>query len=212
MADRGGKARAGRPGAPSDLTLLAQAALGGSSDDRDRFVEACWRYAYAAAIRFRRTHQGAEDSAQDAALAVSGLLDRKPPELKPESVSAFISVVVLRGAHAAAKRQLREASVAGHAAPAREAADSALEVATTEWARRVRDAVSRLPERLRRVVELEYWGDLSTREIARELGRSQSSVMRLLREAETALGDELRGLDDTDDDRGDTTLRQRDRT
>jgi len=53
MADHGRKARAGRPGAPSDLTLLAQAALTGSSDARDRFLVACRQYAYAAAIRER---------------------------------------------------------------------------------------------------------------------------------------------------------------
>jgi RNA polymerase sigma factor (sigma-70 family) len=192
-----------------DLTGLARAALGGSSDDRDRFLKACWQYAYAVAIWFGRKHQGAEDSAQNAALAVNGLFDTKT--IKAEAVGGLIRVLVLRHVYGAAQRRLREATVAGHQAPASEEPDSAIEVETAEWARRVLDAVDKLPQPLQRVIRLRYWDGMSTRGIALELGVPQTSIMRLLGEAEAALKSALRGLDDADDDRGDTPPCQRGR-
>jgi RNA polymerase sigma factor (sigma-70 family) len=205
------RGEATRVGSAESLTQLARAALTGSTADHDAFLGACWQYAYAAAMRLRRKHQGAEDSAQDAAKAVWDLLKRNPPALKPETVGGLVGVVVLRRAHAAARLRLREASAGDQAATACEAPDTALEAETAEWTRRVRDAVVSLQQPLRRLVELEYWGDLSTREIARETGMSQSSIIRRLAEAEAALKSRLRGLDDADHDRRDSPPRRSDR-
>jgi RNA polymerase sigma factor (sigma-70 family) len=203
LADHGGKARAGRPvGVPSDLSLLARAALTGSNEDRDTFLKACWRYAYAAAKRLGRRHDGAEDGAQDAVLVVRALLEAKPPALAPDSIAGFVSVVVLRNVRLAARRRAREASAAGQTAPARRAPDPALGAETAEWARRVRAAVATLQQPLRRLVELRYWDELSTREIAREVARSQRSVIRLLKDAEILVKSRLRRHDD---DRSDTS-------
>jgi RNA polymerase sigma factor (sigma-70 family) len=209
MADHGRKARAGRPGAPSDLTLLAQAALTGSSDARDRFLVACRQYAYAAAIRFGRKHNGAEDSAQDAVIAVHGLLKTTPPDLKPQTVGALVSVLVLRSARAVAARRARGASTSAQIATAREAPDPAVEVETAEWASAVRDVVEDLPQLLRRLIDLRYGEDLSTREIAQVVGASQRTIIRLLPEAEAAVKGKLRGLDRGDDEGGDTNPRAR---
>lgn len=130
-----------------DLTGLARAALMGSSDDHDRLLNACWQYAYDAAIRFGRKHHGAEDTAQNAAMAVCELLKGRAAALTPDTVGGFVRVHVLRSAHAAAQRRLREASAAGHADPTREEPDSALKVETAEWAHVVRDVVDALPPR-----------------------------------------------------------------
>lgn len=95
-----------------DLTRLARAALAGSIDDRDRFLEACSQYAYDAARRLKRQHHGAEDSAQDTAMAVLRLFRAYPAELQPDTVGAFVRVVVLRSARATAERRAHEAGAA----------------------------------------------------------------------------------------------------
>jgi len=189
-----------------ELTNLARAALVGSSDDRGRFLDACLQYAYAAAIRFGRKHHGAEDSAQEAAIAIERLLATQPPVLMPDTIGALISVVVLRSVRAAAWRRAREANAAAQTITARhQAPDPALEVETAEWAGRVLNAVDKLPQLLHRIVHLRYWDDLSTREIARELGTSHMTIVRLLKEAEHTLRAELQELDGASDERGDTT-------
>jgi len=178
-----------------DLTGLARAALVGSSDDRDRFLNACRQYAFAAAIRFGRRHHGAEDSAQEAVVVVYRLLKLKPPELDPETVGALVHVVVLRHVNrAACSRRLDIKAVRELSAARREAPDVAREIETEELGHQVRAAIETLPQRLRAVIHLRHGEDLSTREIAGEVGRSQRSIIRLLREAEIALKDKLRRL------------------
>jgi len=193
MVDRRspGRGRASRVNSEI-LTQLARAAVKGSNDDRDRFVEACWHYAYDAARRAGRKHHGAEDSAQDAAMAVSNLLERNA--LKPETVGGLIGTLVLRNAYAAARQRLREATIEDQAVPAREAPDTAVAVETAEWAQRVIDAVDALPEPLRRLVALRHWDGRSLDEIARLLGTSRRTISRQLRDAEAALRHALRGL------------------
>jgi RNA polymerase sigma factor (sigma-70 family) len=181
--------------ASEDLTNLARAALAGSSADLDRFISACWQYAYDAATWLKRQHQGAEDSAQDAAMAVLRLLRADPPELDPETVGAFVRVVVLRSARAAAQRRLREADAVTNVVNVRELADPAVAVETAEWAHALRAVVDALPPPLGRLIGLRHGEDLSTREIARQLRVSHMTVARLLREAEDMLRRRLRGLD-----------------
>jgi RNA polymerase sigma factor (sigma-70 family) len=207
MGDRGGKARAGRPGAPSDLTLLAQAARAGSSDDLDSFVKACWQDAYGAAIRFECKHHGAEDSAQEAAIVVYRLLKLKPPKLDPESVGALVRTVVLRHVQQGRTRLLLEAKAMQLALPRREALAAAREVETEEWARRVHAAIATLAQPLRRLIELRHWDGMSTRAVAREVRMSETSIRRLLAEAEAAIEHELRRLAGTEGDAA-TPLRQ----
>jgi RNA polymerase sigma factor (sigma-70 family) len=186
-------------GSSEDLARLARAALAGSADDRETFLKACWQYAYAVAVRFGRKHHGSEDGAQDAVIAVHGLLTTTPPELRPATVGALVSVLVLRSAHAAAERRTRAAGAAEQTATARKAADPAHEVEAADWARAVSDVIDTLPQPLRRLIDLRYGDDMSTRAIARVVGVSQRTIMRLLREAETALKDKLRRLDMRDD-------------
>jgi len=196
LADHGGRPRAGRPvGLPSDLTLLAQAALAGSADDRNRFLDACRRYAYAVAIRFKCGHHGAEDSAQDAVIVVSRLLEMKPPKLAPDSIGALVRMVVLRSVHEAARRRLCETT---RPAPApREAPAAASEAETAEWARRVKKAIARLPPQPRRLVELRYWDGMSCEQIAHEVGKARRSIARWLKQAEAELRSNLlRDLDE----------------
>ena len=188
-----------------DLANLARAALVGSTDGRDGFRHACWQYAYAAAIRFGSKHHGAEDSAQDAAIVVDRLLDARPPAIKPETVAALISIVVLRSVRATAQRRIRETNVAEPTVTAHDTAGCHLEMETAERARSVLDAVDKLPQLLRRMVNLRYWDDLSSRAIARQLGTSHTSIVRLLRKAEDILRVELREFDGADDERADTT-------
>jgi RNA polymerase sigma factor (sigma-70 family) len=193
----------------SDLTNLARAALEGSTDDGGAFLKACWQYAYDAAIRFGRKHHGAEDSAQEALMAVDRLLKLEPPELDPESVGALVRTVVLRHVNEVARRRLLEAKAIQEAsAPRREAPDAPREVETEEWARPVRAAIETLPQPLRRLIELRHWDGLSTREIAREVGSSHTSIVRLLREAEDTLRAALRAENPTASttSSGDTTL------
>jgi RNA polymerase sigma factor (sigma-70 family) len=181
-----------------DLTRLALGVVAGSRQNQkmNAFLAACTQYAYAAAIRLGRKHHGAEDSAQDAAKAVWSLVVRNA--LKPETIGGLIGTLVLRNAYAAAQRRLREASIAGRANLAREAPDSALEVETAEWAQGVRDAVEALPEPLRGLVALRHWDGCSLDEIAQLLGKSRRTISRQLRDAEAALREALRDLDEPD--------------
>jgi len=77
-----------------------------------------------------------------------------------------------------------------------------VEVETADWARRVLRAVDTLPQPLHEVVRLRYWADMSTRQIAREVAASQTSIMRLLDQAATALKTALQGLRDADNGSG----------
>ncbi len=200
MADRRDRTPAdGKPAtasSPERLGQFARAALTGSNDDRAMFLGTCRRYAYAIALRLGRRHHGAEDSAQDATKAVWELLERHA--LKPETIRGFIGTIVLRDAYAAAQRRLREATIAGHSTREGEVPDTAVEVETAEWAQRVRDAVDALPEPLRRLVALRHSDGCSLDEIAQLLGTSRRTISRQLRDAEAALRDALRDLDEPD--------------
>jgi len=69
------------------------------------------------------------------------------------------------------------------------AAQPVLPVAGPEGAVTVRGAVEKLPTRLRDVVLLHYWADLSVADVARALGRPAGSVKRQLAEARALLAE-----------------------
>jgi RNA polymerase sigma factor (sigma-70 family) len=62
-----------------------------------------------------------------------------------------------------------------------------LELESSERAAAVEDCVSRLPVELRRIVELRYVGERTTRDIAAAAGISEASVRNRLSEARDAL-------------------------
>ena len=67
------------------------------------------------------------------------------------------------------------------------AAQPARTAASPEGAVTVRDAVAKLPRRLRDVVLLHYWADLSVVDVGVALGRPAGSVKRQLAEARALL-------------------------
>jgi len=176
----------------TDLPRLARGALKGAPSAQARFLEACRRHACQVAVRIGGTHFEAEDCAQDALVAVHGLLNALPPRLRPDTVGAFVAVVVRRALRAMVRRRTREALAVRRTSGRSEVPDTRRSVELEELTLLVRAAVARLEQPLRRVVALRYWDDLSCREIARAIGTSHTSVIRLLRTAETALRTEVR--------------------
>jgi len=70
------------------------------------------------------------------------------------------------------------------------------QVTLDDNAKRVRQALTALPEPLRRVVELAYYGGLSQTEIATELGSPLGTVKSWTRKGLLALRESLRDLDE----------------
>lgn len=171
-------------GSPSEqLTLLARLALAGSTDNR--FLNACWERAYAAARRFGREHHGAEDSAQEAVIVVYRLLTLEPPQLDPHTVGALLRIVVRRHVNEVARRRIVEAAALRSLPTTRRGAHDPAE--TEEWASRIRATIETLPHQLRLLIKLRHWDDMSTRKIAHTIRTSETSVRRLLTQAETAI-------------------------
>jgi len=160
-----------RPAADADLEAV-EASRRGEREAFDRLVVRYQRDVYRLCFRYVNDHADANDLTQEAFLrawrAIGGFRgqSRFSTWLYRIAVNACLN-------HRAARRppalELPEA-LPDPAVPASEA------VVDEERARRVRDAVSRLPEKQRATLILKVYHDLTHREVAEALGSTVGTV------------------------------------
>lgn len=138
--------------------------------------------------RFAENREDAEDVVQETFIAAYRQMARFRGEA---SLATWLSRIAIYKALKASRRHKRSVNANYEHDPANDCQADAAEFVT------VREAVARLPERLRLPVVLRFWEGMSGREIAEVLGWKQSTVWtrlyrglrRLRKELE---GDELR--------------------
>ncbi len=131
----------------------------------------------------------AEDAAQEALIkALSNLHQLR----EPERFAEWLATIARNEAHRRSRRRsdcLLDAAIGEAAADALDwlprpfVPGTARDFSASDTARRVRDALDRLPSRLRRVLELRYYHDCSYEEVARELAIPVTTVTSRLQGA-----------------------------
>jgi RNA polymerase sigma-70 factor (ECF subfamily) len=170
------------------VTELADAgpALTAAPDLAERF-RAFYRAEYPRvagyAYRLTRDQELAHDIAQE---AFTRLLARWIAVREPRP---YVFLVVTNLARDAWQKRVRAEQYAAHAA----ATSAGVEPAPD---RSVLDAIARLPRRLREVVLLHYYADLSVPDVAAVVRRPAGTVKRQLSEARSHLALSLGGNDD----------------
>lgn len=160
---------------------LVEAARSGGSVEVEQLIEAAWPDAYRLALAVLGDASAAEDAAQEACIR----LYRSISSLR--STSAFrvwFYRIIVREASAQKRRRSRsmEAVTSNDSCAPEEPA-----VLLDVW-----HALGELPQKLREVVVLHYYEDLSSREIASVLGVPDSTVRFRLMTARGRLRDQLR--------------------
>ncbi len=117
--------------------------------------------------RFAENREDAEDVVQETFIAAYRQMARFRGEA---SLATWLSRIAIRKALRASRRHKRSASANYEHDPPNDHQADAAEFVT------VREAVARLPEKLRMPVVLRFWEDLSGREIAEVLGWKQTTV------------------------------------
>jgi RNA polymerase sigma-70 factor, ECF subfamily len=168
------------PGVPRGLAHLSDEAVVAliSRSDEPAFAELYDRYAlpaYALARRVVRDSELANDVVQEAFLAVWRGADRFLPE-RGRASSWLMMLVHRRAVDRVRREERRRASpldderAVGAASSAEDAAWLALE------RRRVQDALLRLPDRQRELLELAYYGGFTQSQLAERLGRPLGTI------------------------------------
>lgn len=159
---------------------LFEAACSGGSFEVERFIEAAWPDAYRLALAVLGDARSAEDAAQEACIR----LYRPISSLR--SAGAFrvwFYRIMIRKSSA----QKRGQSGSAQAATSREScAPEEYTMLVDVWR-----ALDMLPQKLREVVVLHYYEDLSSREIASVLGIPDGTVRFRLMTARRRLRDQL---------------------
>jgi RNA polymerase sigma-70 factor (ECF subfamily) len=168
-------------GETTDQHLVA-GFLAGNTDCFGVLVERYWSMAVALAFSIVRDAAQAEDVAQESFLrAYSHLRELRDPS----RLAGWLARIVTQRSADCIRRRAREAVT-----PMLEPSDLAAPAATpgnpglTDKQRRlVRSAVERLPEKSRHVVIMRFIGELSTEQIAHQLGRRTGTVRVCLHRA-----------------------------
>ena len=174
---------------------LVVAALKGDKECFGVLVERYWSMAVAMAFGKTMDRVEAEDIAQEsfiqAYLKLNKLRDRS-------RFAGWLSRIVARKSINHIRKQVREKTV-----PLADSHEEELSISVPapsnpgladEQQRFVRKAVMRLPEKLRKVILMRFMGDLSTREIARQLGQRPGTVRGRFHRAYQKLRGELMPL------------------
>jgi RNA polymerase sigma-70 factor (ECF subfamily) len=159
---------------------LVEAACSGGPVEVEQLIEAAWPDAYRLALAVLGDASSAEDAAQEACIR----LYRSISSLR--SASAFrvwFYRIIVREASAQKRRQSRlvEAGSSSESCAPEEPA-----ILLDVW-----HALDMLPQKLREVVVLHYYEDLSSREIASVLGIPDGTVRFRLMTARRHLRDQL---------------------
>ncbi|MEW6751257.1 MAG: sigma-70 family RNA polymerase sigma factor [Candidatus Latescibacterota bacterium] len=170
----------------ADLTDLVRRAQAGDETARSRLLERATRLVYGRVLRALEGQPAAQDVAQDALLqAARGLGGLRMPETFLRWLRR-ITDNVLADHWRAGRRASTERSAALDQAPAREeTADRAFE--RREDRERVRAALAGLRPRSRLALELCYFHDLTSREVAYFLGVSDEAARASLARAQREL-------------------------
>jgi RNA polymerase sigma-70 factor (ECF subfamily) len=143
-------------------TELVEAARAGGSDELELLLRTVWPDAYRLARAIIGEDQPAQDAAQDACIIVC----RTIGSLRSSGAfRTWFSRIVVREAAAVKRRLLRSE-------PVIEIADASDQTAAID----VWSALSRLPQKLREVVVLRYFEDLTSHEIAAVFGIPDGTV------------------------------------
>jgi RNA polymerase sigma-70 factor (ECF subfamily) len=182
---------------PSDETLLAAIAAG-HSDALGQLYDRYSRLAIAVAYRVLGEHGAAEDTVQDAFLAVWRRVDSF--DAGRGTARSWLLTIVRNGAidrrrgrHA---RALQDSALDDHAFRlATDGEETFAVVASSVEAESVRDALATLPPEQREAIELAYFGGLTHQEISERTGAPLGTIkgrMRLgLHKLRAGLGDLL---------------------
>lgn len=165
-----------RPKAPSartqeDLEAIA-ACQRGEREAFDRLVERYQRDVYRLCYRYVNNHEDANDLAQDAFLKAYKAIGRFRGESAFSTWLYRIAVNTCLNFRAARKPPAAELTDTV-ADPSPGAPDR---IADEEWGRRVREAVSRLPEKQRATLILKIYQDMTHEEVAAALGSTVGTV------------------------------------
>jgi RNA polymerase sigma factor (sigma-70 family) len=136
--------------------------------------------------RFVGSREDAEDVVQEAFIAAYRQMGRFRGDA---SFGTWLGRIAIYKALKVAKRERRATPLEGN--PARQSADEPDQAAAIA----VREAVARLPERLRLPVLLRFWEGLSGKEIAEMLGWKQSTVWTRLYRGLERLRKDLQGVE-----------------
>lgn len=172
----------------ADVLLAARLAAG----DDHALAEAFDRLAptvYGAALRVLGQPAAAQDIVQDVFVELWSRPDRYDPEAG--TLRTYLTVVARHRALDLARSELRRiARQERHEqlVPREPPTSPSDEVASAATASAVREAVSRLPESQRRVVELAYFQGMTIREVALTVGIPEGTAKSRLRRAVARLG------------------------
>lgn len=168
---------------PADALLAARLAAG----DDDALAEVFDRLApavYGAALRVLGQSAAAQDIVQDVFVELWSRPDRYQPDLG--SLRTYLSVLARHRALDLARSELRRvARQKRHdlLIPREPQASPSDEVSSAAAASEVRDAVNRLPDAQRRVVELAYFQGMTFREVALAAGIPEGTAKSRMRRA-----------------------------
>jgi RNA polymerase sigma-70 factor, ECF subfamily len=176
----------------SDEGGLARRVRTGDREAFGELVRLHERAVFNVAYRMLGNTRDAEDAAQDTFLRAYRFFDRYDPgrPLGPwlRKMAANLCLNRIEAAHPAAEFD-EEATAAPDPHPGPEA-----QLLIRDRERLIRAALLKLPPRLRLVIELRHFQDLSYEEIAAELGRPLSDVKSDLFRARQVLAERLKDL------------------
>jgi RNA polymerase sigma-B factor len=168
-------------------------------DARRQLIELHLPLVRSLARRFRARGEGLDDLTQVGAVGLIKAVDRfdrsRGSSLAAYAVPTIVGEIrrYLRdlAGPVSVPRGDREAGVVVHAVPLEDAVTPAAAPEPADERVLLERGLRALPRRQRRIVQLHYFGDLSQRGIATELGLSQVHVSRLLNESLGRLREEI---------------------
>jgi RNA polymerase sigma-70 factor (ECF subfamily) len=175
---------------------LVRAALLGENSAFGAIVEKYWNMVIALALSKIFDVTEAEDIAQESFLKaysqLSGLKD-------PSRLAGWLSKITMQQCSNSLRRTLRDKRVLGYRATPIEALDkqpalSANPGLTQNQVRFVRQTIRRLPEKFRTMIVMRFVADLSTVQIAKQLGKRPGTVRVRLHRAYKLLRKDLAPL------------------
>jgi RNA polymerase sigma-70 factor (ECF subfamily) len=175
---------------------LVRAALLGENSAFGAIVEKYWNMVIALALSKISDVTEAEDIAQESFLKaysqLSGLKD-------PSRLAGWLSKITMQQCSNSLRRTLRDKRVLGYRATPIEALDkqpalSANPGLTQNQVRFVRQTIRRLPEKFRTMIVMRFVADLSTVQIAKQLGKRPGTVRVRLHRAYKLLRKDLAPL------------------
>jgi RNA polymerase sigma-B factor len=186
------------------VAATAEQLLGAWCNERDfearrKLIELYLPLVRSLARRFATSGVPLDDLSQVGAVGLINAVDRFDPSRGPSLAAYAIPTIVgeirrhLRDARAPVRmsRRDQEAGVVVRAVPLDSESEAAAVEAPAEERILIERGLRALPRRERRIVRLHYFGNVSQRGIATELGLSQVHVSRLLHESLGRLREEI---------------------